>query len=256
VLLDGNSLSIPNIGGRFFARTGSVGIQGYPMPGRQGRMQLGNPTGSPWIVGQDNVNISGYVDESIISNHDLSNAAHRVQYVPETQVASPDADDKPPAPTALTVTGESGFNAIRVTPPARSTYDFVEVWASIDNNRANAVRIGRGDVSEFKHELPVLAARWYWSRDGAEPRRVDARRARRRRRDDDRHGVDDREERRCRGVGLRRLLARGLPGRRDGDLPPRPDDRRSHGGAQFRPGDRPELHVAGFCLASGCGRND
>lgn len=166
VLLDGNSLSIPNIGGRFFARTGSVGIQGYPMPGRQGRMQLGNPTGSPWIVGQDNVNISGYVDESIISNHDLSNAAHRVQYVPETQVASPDADDKPPAPTALTVTGESGFNAIRVTPPARSTYDFVEVWASIDNNRANAVRIGRGDVSEFKHELPVLAARWYWSRDG------------------------------------------------------------------------------------------
>jgi len=166
VLLDGNSLSLPNIGGHFFGRTGTVGIQGYPLPGRQGRLRIGNPTGSPWIVDPDNVNITGYVDESLISNHDSSDASYRIQYVPQTLTPSPDADGKPPAPTALTVSGESGFNAIRVTPPARSTYDFVEVWASIDNNRANAVRIGRGDVSEFKHELPVLAARWYWSRVG------------------------------------------------------------------------------------------
>lgn len=163
IALDGNALSIPNIAGRFFARTGTVAIQGYPIPGRSGQMTAADNPLNPWTQPLD-ASITGYLDESLISQHDYSNSAFRVFYVVGEQTATPDADQRPPPLMSLSVTGESGFNAIRVEPPPAGTYDYIEYWASLDNNRANAVLIGSGNVTEFKHELPVLAARYYWGR--------------------------------------------------------------------------------------------
>lgn len=164
IVLDGNSLSIPNIGGRFFARTGTVTVQGTPIPGVKGTLRAGNNlSNDPWILDPD-ANITGYLDSGIISNQDLSNAAHRIFYAPESTTPTPDADDKPPPLTSLTVSPGAGFNTVRLGLPAISTMDLVEVYASIDNNRANAVLVARGLISEFTHDLPVLASRWYWGR--------------------------------------------------------------------------------------------
>jgi hypothetical protein len=40
----------------------------------------------------------------------------------------------------------------------------LEIYSSLDNNRANAVEIARGIVNEFTYELPMLETRYYWAR--------------------------------------------------------------------------------------------
>jgi len=153
--LDGGALSLPDVGGRFTGATGTVPIQGNPMGMRERHQPQQTFDQRPY---------AGYLDEAYISALDMSNAAHRIQYIPAPQTATPDASTKPPAPTALVATGGAGFIAVRVTLPDFDTFDIVEVFASIDNNRANSVKIGEGRQAEFKIEVPPLSVRYFWSR--------------------------------------------------------------------------------------------
>lgn len=161
ILLDGNAILIPNALGRFQAKTGTITQAGVPLPS-QG---LGWSPGVSGIVhNPDKLPFSGYADSEIISNLDMSIAALRIAYIPVTQTPAPNQDQLPAPVTALTVTGGVGFNVLRATLPAADTFDFVEYYAAITNNRAGAVLIARGRMSEFQHDLPALTSRYYWVR--------------------------------------------------------------------------------------------
>lgn len=156
ILLDGSSISLPDIGGKFIGACGHVPIAGTPMPKRGPE-----PPGKLILEGWQEPGV-GYLDEALISDLDMSNAAHRIQYIPGEQAAEED-DDRPPTPSQITVTGGVGVNAIRV---GVSNLDgiVVQYYASADNDRTNALLIGEGQITEFKHELPNGSIRYYWAR--------------------------------------------------------------------------------------------
>jgi len=151
VLLDGSAVSVPDLGGKFVAACGAVPINGTPLTQRD-------------IAGVQPSPIAGYLDESMISNVDLSNVAYRIQYIPGAETPQEDQNDKPAAPTALSIIPAQGFLIIRATVDLAKPLDVVQVYASIDNNRANAVRLAEGAADEFTHELPPSSQRWYWTR--------------------------------------------------------------------------------------------
>lgn len=158
ILLDGNSLSIPDITGKFVATTGVVAQAGNPMTERTqqlfaeslSRPELSNPH-------------SGYRDPGLTTALDFSNAAHRIQYIPESQSPAIDAPIRPPAPTAINIQPRGEFNTVGVSA-VLSIGDEIELYASIDNNRANSVLVDHGKTFVFTHELPALATRYYWAR--------------------------------------------------------------------------------------------
>lgn len=156
IALDGSTLSIPDLGGKFAAVTGSVPINGTTMPER--RLLLNEI--STW--GQQPY--AGYLDESVISAVDLSNVAYRIQYIPGAETAQTDQDQKPAAPTALSATGGIGLITLRTTVANLVAGDLVEFYASSDNNRTNSIRVGFGAITEFEHALAVGSIRYYWVR--------------------------------------------------------------------------------------------
>ena len=158
ILLDGNSLSVPDITGKFFGVIGSLTQAGNPMLARTQRL-LASSLSDP-----SNANPhSGYADPGVTSAIDLSNAAHRIQYVPTSQTPGIDVSTKPPAPTALVAGHVFGGNAVTWTNPDLDTFDMIEVYASIDNNRVNSVKVGETRASSFLHSLPLGGLRYYWA---------------------------------------------------------------------------------------------
>lgn len=159
MVIDGNTQPLPNALGRFQAKTGTITQAGVPLPHRTQGFATGNfelnPTLDPW---------SGYQDEQVVSNLDMSIAALRIVYVPYTQTPATDQNRLPGPITALTVVGASGFNSVTAALPPADEFDLVEYYAAITNNRAGAVLVARGRISDFKHELPVLSTRFYWAR--------------------------------------------------------------------------------------------
>lgn len=153
ILLDGNSLLFPNASGIFQAKTGTITQPGDPLTQRK----YGQ-------FGYLDESLSGFLDEAVISNFDMSVAALKIQYLPSTQ--APAADDRglPAAVTSITATPGSGFITVRVGLPPLDTFDAVEIWAAITNDRTGAVRIARGRMDEFQHDLGVLVTRYYWAR--------------------------------------------------------------------------------------------
>lgn len=157
ILLDGNSLSIPDITGKFFAVTGSITQAGTALLERKifGINLNAQYSSIPsW---------AGYSDPAAVSAADWSNAAHRIQYVPETLLPAIDQTEKPAAPTGLAATATGNGNALLAAVDLHGT-DELEIWASINNDRANALLINRGTALQFMHNVPVLATFWYWSR--------------------------------------------------------------------------------------------
>lgn len=164
ILLDGNSLLVPNASGRFFARAGVVPVPGLPIPARDIII-----SGSEWLElfpdgGFGSAELSGFADEQAISGLDFSNAALRIQYVPSTQTPTSDQNRLPAPPTSLTVTGADGYNAVRVGMPPLGTFDVVDIYAAITNDRTGATLVSRGRAGYFDHSLPALATRYYWAR--------------------------------------------------------------------------------------------
>lgn len=158
ILLDGSSVSVPDLGGKFTAACGTVPVDGNPLPQRS-------------IVGPTEVRqalltepYGGYLDESMISAVDLSNVAYRIQYIPQQETPEEDADDLPPAPTSLSVTGTELANVLTIGLPPVELFDVVEIYASITSNRSDAVNVGEVKANTFRHQLPGGATRAYWVR--------------------------------------------------------------------------------------------
>jgi hypothetical protein len=108
--------------------------------------------------------LAGYLDPALISDRDLSNSAHRIQYLPTTGAPADDQDDLPAAPTDLQVTGSFGANSIIVTVPSFKENDSIEVYGSSTNNRTDALLIASGLFNTVAHFLPTGSARYYWAR--------------------------------------------------------------------------------------------
>jgi hypothetical protein len=186
LLLDGNTLSIPVLAGKFSAATGGLTQSGNPMPTRQATNISGGFAIHPEIpqpphCGYADPSLQGpWVTDSTIPNVvmsalDMTNAAHRIQYIPISQDANPDEDNRPPPPTRLAAGPGNGGNILTWTNPPLDSFDVIEVWASIDNDRSNALFAGETRSSDFTHRLPLGGLYYYWIRAKLNP--VSGRRA-------------------------------------------------------------------------------
>jgi hypothetical protein len=158
ILLDGAGISLPDVGGHFIGACGAVPINGSLLPSR-------GPT--PYVQlndGQWPLPGAGYLDESIISNVDMSNAAHRIQYIPETQTPAEDQDELPPAPTSLSVSAGQLENTITIGMPPAGTFDVIEIYAAITNDRSGATLVDSVGGSTYRHQLTGGVTRYYWVR--------------------------------------------------------------------------------------------
>ncbi len=161
VLLDGSDFSFPLISGKFFARSGTVPVQGQPVPNREGR--IGKDLEA---LGLGNVAISGYADPdtTTLSGFDYSTVAFGVQYLSEPVDPEADQHPRPPAPTGLNASSTAGGNLLAWTPPDPDLYNVIEVYASITNQRSDAVFIGETKSSTFHRSLPLGGREYYWIR--------------------------------------------------------------------------------------------
>jgi hypothetical protein len=163
ILLDGSGISLPDVGGKFIAACGSVPVNGTPLPAR-GPASPTELSQSGWLPPG-----AGYLDEALISAVDLSNSAHRIQYVPETQTAAEDEDTRPPAPTSLAVSPGQLENVLAIGMPPAGSFDVIEIYAAITNDRTGATLADSVGGSVYRHQLTGGVTRYYWvrSRRGA-----------------------------------------------------------------------------------------
>lgn len=164
LLLDGNSLSVPVITGKFFALTGTMTQPGVPVPNRE--LIFYNP---PPIDFRFPETSAGYADPDVVSGVDMSNAALRIQYIPETQSTDPDVDPRPPSPTNTRANHVLGGNLITYELPDLDAFDVIEIWSSIDNDRSNSLKAGETRGSSFVEQLALGGLRYYWSRSKINP---------------------------------------------------------------------------------------
>jgi hypothetical protein len=158
VLLDGDDLLYPEINDadHFVANQGITPAQGSPPHPWSG--------GPPGTVMIDTQPASG-LNEQFLSGHAQTEAAGNVQYVPREIPLGGADDELVQPPVGLVVIDASGAGlSIGWTPPPTELYDYVEVWESIDNDRANAIRIAlvRGD--SFSKTSATLVTNFYWVR--------------------------------------------------------------------------------------------
>lgn len=158
ILLDGSGISIPDVGGKFIGACGTVPINGGPLPGR-GPAPAADFDAQGW--GDPG---AGYQDESLISAVDLSNVAHRIQYVPETQTPAQDANNLPAAPTSLAVSPGQLENVLTIGLPAVGTWDVIEIYAALTNDRTGATLVDSVGGSVYHHQLTGGVTRFYWVR--------------------------------------------------------------------------------------------
>lgn len=154
LLMDGSEHTFPDLGPGFIAACGSVPIVGSTLTERRmlNSMIFGDP---PY---------AGYPDESIISGIDLSNSAHRIQYIPETQTPAEDEEELPPAPTSLAVSAGQLENTITIGMPPAGTFDVIEIYAAITNDRTGATLVDSVGGSTYRHQLTGGVTRFYWVR--------------------------------------------------------------------------------------------
>lgn len=150
--LDGAGISLPDLGGKFIAQTGDVPVNGDPISGTVANPNIDNP---PY---------AGYLDPAMISGQNLSNAAHRIQYIPETQTPAQDVEKLPPAPTSLSVSPGQHENVLIIGMPPAGTFDVIEIYAAILNDRAGAVLVDSVGGSTYRHQLSGGVTRFYWVR--------------------------------------------------------------------------------------------
>lgn len=159
VALDGSGHFIPDLGGKFFAVSGLVPVNGSPMPTRNGFLQQ-------LIEGGWATPYAGYLDESLISQVDLSNVAYRIQYIPQEETPQEDNAGKPVTPTDLFATPGIGKITLTTTrfilvPDKGDVYEY---YASITNNRPDAVLVGSGNFDTLSYTLAPNATRYFWVR--------------------------------------------------------------------------------------------
>lgn len=158
ILLDGSSQSLPDVGGRFVAACGHVPVNGNPLPTR-GPESFSQMKLKGWTEPG-----AGYLDERLISDVDLSNVAYRIQYIPGGETAQEDQDELPQPATGLsTAPTLLGVRAV-ATIASLAPEDLVEFYASIDNDRTNAVRVSLGKAMEIEYAVADGEERYWWVR--------------------------------------------------------------------------------------------
>lgn len=160
--LDGAGLSVPDLTAKFFAVVGTVPNNGYPLSRPDSHSAFIDVAFvlQPW-------DLAGYPDPGVISGLDLSNSAHRIQYIPETQTAAPDAPLKPSAPTGVQAASGIGQNVViwtAATDDAPWDDKVAEIYASITNNLPDAVYVGEIAGTRFVRRLINHETEWYWVR--------------------------------------------------------------------------------------------
>jgi len=154
ILLDGGDVSIPDIGGKFFALTGTVPINGTPLVQRE----------LHGLLLEEEDPLAGYLDSALISNLDMSNSAHRIQYIPSSEVAQEDQADRPAIPTGLVVYASLGANSILIGIPVLLDNDSIEIYGSITNNRSDAILVASGKTDLISHDIATGQTEYYWAR--------------------------------------------------------------------------------------------
>lgn len=157
ILVDGGSVSLPDVGGHFTALCGEVPQTGTELPER-GPIPLNILKRNGWQLPG-----AGFADGSLISGVDLSNVAYRVQYIPAVTVAQEDQGDKPSAPTAMSGIGGIGKVVLNATV-ALDPGDRIEYYASASNDRTTATRVGFGALTELVYQLVTGGTRYFWAR--------------------------------------------------------------------------------------------
>lgn len=160
LLLDGSTVSAPDLANRFRGRTGAVPT---PAPFDDKLKFLDVP--GPQRYNLSDRNFAGWPDPSVISSADLSFSAQRTQFIPADETATGDIDQAPPALSSLSASAQDGYTLVEwVLPPDPASYDAVELFASITNARGDAVKVFDGRTSDFKHITNDTTARYYWAR--------------------------------------------------------------------------------------------
>lgn len=159
ILLDGSSISFPLISGKFYARGGTVPVGGTPLPARE-LYVFDDITLAEAAV------IVGFADPDAItlSGFDYSTVAYGIQYIAEPLNPESDSHPHPPPPTGLSASSTAGGNLLVWTSPGADLYNVIEIYASADNNRSNAIFVGEVKGTSFIHSLPLGSLYYYWIR--------------------------------------------------------------------------------------------
>jgi hypothetical protein len=170
ILLDGNYISVPVITGKFIGATGTLTQPGVPLEQKQGQILHTSAENDSKLAALPFTDC-GYPDPAVVGQggYDMSNAAHRIQYIPIPLDATGDTDPRPPPPYQLAAGPGNGGNILTWFNPDPSTFDLIEVWASLDNNRTNALKVGETRSSDFTHRLPLGGLYYYWTRSKINP---------------------------------------------------------------------------------------
>jgi len=155
-LLDGSAVTFPDLLGKYTAITGEV--------------QVDFPTAMPFFLDDPNrpgpnIEATPQADRRI-SLFDQSGTNFRIQFLAADDSAIDDQGVIVPAPTALAaVSVLEGVQLTWVNPP-EGQFATIEIWASDDNDIANAVQIADTTGEQFIDYMDYRAkrTRFYWIR--------------------------------------------------------------------------------------------
>jgi hypothetical protein len=156
-LIDGSLLSVPDLAGRFVARTGRPAVPTHTTA-------LASPEEEKWK--RKDTPFVGFVNEpSVISALDLSYACQRIQYVPASETAVPDSQSLAAVTDVIVFQGSSGF-VVSFTPsegaPSGTVYEIWEHTAATPF--ASAVKRMEGAATAFFVPRPNTTTVYVWVR--------------------------------------------------------------------------------------------
>jgi hypothetical protein len=156
-LIDGGLLSVPDLAGRFVARTGRPPVPTHTTALTSPAEEKYKRKDSPFV---------GFISEpSVISALDLSFACQRIQYVPAPETAVPDSSTLAAVTDVIVTQGSSGY-VISFTPsegaPPGTIY---EIWEHTSATPfASAVKRVEGAATAFFMPRPNTTTVYVWVR--------------------------------------------------------------------------------------------
>jgi hypothetical protein len=157
LLIDGGLLSVPDLAGRFQARTGTVGVPAYTTALSGTDQEKFKRNQSPF---------AGYVGEpSVISALDLSFSASRIQYIPAPEMPVEDTAAPPPV-SAVTITPAATGFTVSFTPGTGTRDGTVfEVWQHTASTPfSSATKVAEGATTSIFVNRAATAVVYVWVR--------------------------------------------------------------------------------------------
>ncbi len=162
-LLDGSSQTFPDIAGHFSAKTGLVPAQ-FALPFIPDAPSGGLQNRNLVTVNAPTKNMAPVMPDAI-SGFDQTGVNFRISFLPCDVVPVDDQDTLVVAPSGLTATAKTDGNLLNWTNPTQETFNHVEVHASDDQDRTNAVQIAEVTANNYFEVLKNnFRNRYYWIR--------------------------------------------------------------------------------------------